>query len=331
MTALAQIDKARRALDIAVSVDDVKSIRDKAEALRVYAKQVGESAVVQNRCAEIRVRAERKAGGLLAKMEGKGSHGGRRSSDTVSLDALGIQRKQSERWQRIASISEAEFEDRISELRDFGEITSAAFLRMAKTSPGRNGNRNGHGAPSRATELSELAGYSFGCIYADPPWKYGNQGTRAATDNHYQTMSLDEIAALPVASLAADDAHLHLWTTNAFLFDAKRIIEAWGFTYKSCFVWVKPQMGIGNYWRVSHEFLLLGVRGSCSAADRSLMSWAEIPRSRHSRKPERVREMVERMSPGPRLEMFARVSSPGWTSWGNEVSETLLSLAAEAE
>lgn len=102
----------------------------------------------------------------------------------------------------------------------------------------------------------------FGIIYADPPWQYGNQSTRASTDNHYDTMSVDDICEMPVADHVADNAHLHLWTTNAFLFDAKRVMDAWGFEYRSVFVWVKPQMGIGNYWRVSHEFLLLGIRGN---------------------------------------------------------------------
>lgn len=163
------------------------------------------------------------------------------------------------------------------------------------------------------------SGQQFGVIYADPPWQYGNQGTRAATDNHYPTMPLDDICALPVQSLAAEQSHLHLWTTNAFLFDAQRVIEAWGFTYKSVLVWVKPQMGIGNYWRVSHEFLLLGVRGGCSFRERNHMSWLETERTKHSAKPEQVRTMIESVSPEPRLEMFARVATPGWTVWGNEV------------
>lgn len=80
----------------------------------------------------------------------------------------------------------------------------------------------------------------FSTIYADPPWKYDNQATRSATDNHYDTMAVEDIALLPVSELTTDNAHLHLWTTNAFLFEAKEIVEMWGFEYKSCFVWVKP-------------------------------------------------------------------------------------------
>lgn len=91
-------------------------------------------------------------------------------------------------------------------------------------------------------------GTKFGTVYADPPWLYDNQGTRAATGNHYGGMTVDELCALPVRELAADDAHLHLWTTNAFLFDCQRIFDAWGFEYRSAFVWVKPQLGIINLW-----------------------------------------------------------------------------------
>ncbi len=168
------------------------------------------------------------------------------------------------------------------------------------------------------------SGAKFGTVYADPAWKYGNQATRASTDNHYTTMTVDEICELPVSQIVADDAHLHLWTTNAFLFDAKRVIEAWGFEYKSCFVWVKPQMGIGNYWRVSHEFLLFGVRGDTSKGakfrSRSLMSWGEFSRARHSAKPEQVRHMIEDASPGPYIELFSRQAVHGWSAWGNQIA-----------
>jgi N6-adenosine-specific RNA methylase IME4 len=163
----------------------------------------------------------------------------------------------------------------------------------------------------------------FHTIYADPPWKYSNQATRSSTDNHYKTLSVLEICQLPIAGLAADNSHLHLWTTNAVLFDAKTVMEAWGFEYKSCFVWVKPQMGIGNYWRLAHEFLLLGVKGTCRFLDRSQMSWQQIERTKHSSKPEKIRKIIEKVSPGPYLELFARKAAKGWVCWGNEIERNL--------
>lgn len=159
----------------------------------------------------------------------------------------------------------------------------------------------------------------FKTVYADPPWSYGNQGTRASTDNHYPTMSVEEIIALPVSQIVDDDAHLHLWTTNAFLQDAFDVMNAWGFTYKSCFVWVKPQMGMGNYWRVSHEYMLFGIRGKAKFQSRSEKSWMELPRTKHSKKPDEIRELVETVSPEPRIELFAREAHQGWSVWGNEV------------
>jgi N6-adenosine-specific RNA methylase IME4 len=174
------------------------------------------------------------------------------------------------------------------------------------------------------------AGKKFGTIYADPPWVYDNQGTRAATSNHYLGLTVEELCALPIRELAADDAHLHLWTTNGFLFECPKIFEAWGFEFRSSFVWVKSQIGIGNYWRNSHEFLLTAIRGDAKRfSDKTLKSWLECDRGRHSAKPEQVRHMIERASPGPFLELFGRSGVDGWSVWGNQVSPDLLSMHIE--
>lgn len=162
-------------------------------------------------------------------------------------------------------------------------------------------------------------GELFSTIYADPPWRYGNQGTRAATNDHYSTMTVADICAEPVSQIVSENAHLHMWTTNAFLEEAFSVIRAWGFTYKSCFVWVKPQMGIGNYWRVSHEFLLFGTRGKCPFGARNEMSWGNFNRTRHSSKPDEIRKKIERVSPGPFLEMYGRKTVKKWTVYGNQV------------
>jgi N6-adenosine-specific RNA methylase IME4 len=145
------------------------------------------------------------------------------------------------------------------------------------------------------SDLDQLIseGKKFRTIYADPPWMYGNRGPRASADNHYRTMSADTIAALPVGKHAADNCHLHLWSTYDFLFQCLRIIEAWGFQYKTCFAWVKPEpvKELGNYWRVATELLLLGVRGS-------------------------YKHVIE-ASPAPRLELFAQTNrEPEIFGWG---------------
>jgi N6-adenosine-specific RNA methylase IME4 len=181
-------------------------------------------------------------------------------------------------------------------------------------------------------DLSDLnrlveSGIKFPTILMDPPWRYGNKASRGAAENHYPTMSLPEIASLPVGELATKNAHLHLWTTNGFLFEAERLMQMWDFIYKSMLVWTKPQMGCGSYWRVSHEFLLLGVKGKLTFADRSLKSWVEADRKTHSEKPECVREMIERASPGPYLEFFGRKPVDGWVVFGNEIERNAFDLA----
>jgi len=223
------------------------------------------------------------------------------------------------------------FEEYIARAKDAGELTSSGLLKLSKKL--RVVNRHESTPELETCAIDDLfslvaSGKRFGCIYADPPWKYDNQATRASTDNHYSTMSVDDIAALPVKELADEQAHLHLWTTNAFLFECPKILDAWGFEYKGVFLWVKPQMGIGNYWRVSHEFLILGVRGKLGFRDHSQMSWLQAERTRHSSKPESVRGIIEKVSPGPYLELFGRKTCDGWVTWGNEIERTLFNEKA---
>jgi N6-adenosine-specific RNA methylase IME4 len=329
-TALENVTEAKRLLAKATDLDDVLNIRDQAEAARVYCKAAGAGLEAQNLAAEVKIRAERKAGECLAAMDGKGGHGGsRKSSCTMKLEDLGITKTQSSRWQQEASVPEEQFEEWVADTKDTAkELTSAGLQRLGRTIKQQTATR-----PEPATlpadchcvsDLSELDGEQYGTIYADPPWQYGNQSTRAATDNHYQTMTVDELCKMPIGDLAADAAHLHLWTTNGFLPDAFRVIDAWGFEYKSCFVWVKPQMGIGNYWRVSHEFLLLGVKGDAKRFNvHDKMSWLLSDRKKHSAKPEEVAAMIEEASPGPFLELFGRRPMRGWTVFGNQIESRL--------
>lgn len=198
----------------------------------------------------------------------------------------------------------------------------------------RNGNSVDTGGdieiaehPSIAADLNALvdAGHKFRTVLADPPWRYSNTSSRAAAENHYRTMTVEQICGEPVRQLVTDQAHLHLWTTNAFLESAFEVIRAWGFDYKSCLVWAKPQIGLGNYWRVSHEFLLLGVRGRLRFGRNDVASWVVAPRTRHSRKPFRFRELIEQVSPGPYLELYGREEQPNtsWTVYGNQVERRL--------
>lgn len=132
-------------------------------------------------------------------------------------------------------------------------------------------------------------------------------------------MSLNEIGAMPVADSAAANAHLYLWVTNSFLGEGLDVMKQWGFTYKTHLVWTKPQLGLGNYFRNSHEVLFFGVRGRLPTKVNNLMTWIPWPRERHSKKPAVFYNVIEEASPGPYLELFARERRPGWDAWGNEV------------
>ena len=167
-------------------------------------------------------------------------------------------------------------------------------------------------------------------IYADPPWhETGGGRIKRGADKHYPLMHTHEIIALgdQVKTWAADDSLLFLWATNNYLPDALRVMDAWGYTYKTNLVWVKNQKGLGFYLRGKHELLLIGVRGRPPHSRQGLTRKGRyIPDSvlvadkgRHSQKPDAIADMIEQMSKGPYLEMFARRARMGWDVWGNEV------------
>lgn len=183
--------------------------------------------------------------------------------------------------------------------------------------------------------LARTAGRSFATILADPPWQFQNRTGKMAPEhkrlNRYGTMVLDDILALPVNQLTADTAHLYLWVPNALLPDGLRVLEAWGFQYKSNLVWHKVRKdggpdgrGVGFYFRNTTELILFGVKGKNArtlAPGRSQVNIIRSMKREHSRKPDEMYELVEACSPGPRLELFARGSRPGWTTWGNQADD----------
>ncbi len=167
--------------------------------------------------------------------------------------------------------------------------------------------------------LGDPVAGTYRTIAADPPWQYDNRATRGAAEDHYPTMSVEELCALPVAEWAAPEAHLYLWTTNGFLREAFDVLKAWGFEYKTCLTWVKPQLGLGNYFRSSTEHILFGTRGGLGTLNSDQRNWFEAKRTgRHSEKPGAFFHLAELCSPEPRLEMFARTRRFGWETWGNE-------------
>jgi N6-adenosine-specific RNA methylase IME4 len=171
----------------------------------------------------------------------------------------------------------------------------------------------------------------YGTILADPPWRFSNRTGKMAPEHRrlsrYATMTLEEILSLPVADAALAQSHLYLWVPNALILEGLDVMRQWGFTYKTNLVWHKVRKdggpdgrGVGFYFRNVTELVLFGVRGSLRtlAPGRRQVNLLKTRKREHSRKPDELYELIERCSPGPYLELFARGARPGWAVWGNE-------------
>ena len=154
-------------------------------------------------------------------------------------------------------------------------------------------------------------------IVADPPWRYRDAATKADAGRHYSTLSWEEICALPVGDLADASAHLWLWGTNALMEEAHAVARAWGFTPLTIVTWCKPGPGVGSYVRNNTEHVILASRGRPMVPkDKPLSSWFVWPRGPHSAKPAAFYDLVEQVSLGPYVELFARQPRLGWDHWG---------------
>lgn len=171
----------------------------------------------------------------------------------------------------------------------------------------------------------------FRTVLADPPWRFANRTGKVAPEHRrldrYDTMTIDDICALPVPAVVADSAHLYLWVPNALLPEGLRVMEAWGFRYVSNLVWAKRRKdggpdgrGVGFYFRNVTEPILFGVRGSLRTLPpgRRQVNMIETRKREHSRKPDEQYDLIQSCSPGPYLELFARYPQPGWSTWGAE-------------
>jgi len=161
----------------------------------------------------------------------------------------------------------------------------------------------------------------FRTILADPPWDIHQKGALGA-ERHYPLMNLERIKRMPVAELAEDNAHLWLWVTNGTLRHGYDVAEAWGFTVRSPLTWIKFRLGLGPYLRNTTEHLLFATRGKAPVKFKSQPTWFNAPVQDHSHKPEEQYPLIERVSDGPYLELFARRRPPStadWSVWGNEI------------
>lgn len=179
--------------------------------------------------------------------------------------------------------------------------------------------------------LAFAGGERFGTILADPPWRFANRTGKVGPEHkrlsRYRTLSFDEINELPVPQLALPQCHLYLWVPNALVLEGLEVMKRWGFVYKTNLVWYKVRKdggpdgrGVGFYFRNVTELVLFGIRGGMRTfpPGRRQVNLFQSRKRGHSRKPDELYEIIERCSPGPYLELFARYPRPGWYQWGDE-------------
>lgn len=242
----------------------------------------------------------------IGELLGTAEHGGDRSQVTRELLAL----SKMDRW-RFRKM--AAHRDLVAELVP---TSRARILKAIKQAEARRPDVAAAERTDAPTTVppTEPDPTSFATVVIDPPWRYDNTATRGAAEDHYGTMSLDELAALRVP--VAENAHVYLWVTNPFIREGFGLLDAWGLTYKTCLTWCKPQIGMGNYFRGTTEHVLFAMKGRLPTNRNDVPTHFVANRTKHSAKPESFYDLVESCSPGPYLEMFARRRRFGWHVWG---------------
>jgi N6-adenosine-specific RNA methylase IME4 len=315
---------AQRALAEVSTIFEAKQESDTIEAIRLYAK-LSKDRGVELTATEFRLRADRRIGEMLAGIQ---LHQGGRPpkkqvgdtswfSDLPTLADLGLTKDDAVRARKAAAVPAAEFERRIAvwregELRREARMVASLFKAVTR--------------PVAPRETPPLPPGSYRLISADPAYPYhaySEAGMDRSPENHYATMSIAEICALPVADLAAPDCVLLLWTPNMLVPAALSIMDAWGFKFATTgFVWVKTgPFGLGYWARQRSELCLLGTRGAPKRLAADVDQVIEAERGRHSAKPDEFYARVERLVAGPYIELFARKRRPGWDCWGDEIAE----------
>lgn len=219
--------------------------------------------------------------------------------------------------------------ERVLETAPNGKITAAIVTQAAKEIRQERTEQRRQERIEKIVQIaqgnSDLAETAvlYPIVYVDPPWRYEYSPTdNREIENHYPTMTLEEICLLPVAEIATPDSVLFLWTTSPKLAESMQVIEAWGYAYKTCMVWDKERMGMGYYARQQHELLLIATRGAVPVPEPANRP-ASVIRARrdneHSAKPAEFYDVIERMYPDlPKIELFARGRRAGWAAWGNQ-------------
>ncbi|HXI14986.1 MAG TPA: MT-A70 family methyltransferase [Chloroflexota bacterium] len=289
-----------------------------------------------------RLRTEHELGRMLPDVVREGRPKLSPDRTVLGLSDLGISRNQSADFQRLAQVDRADLEERIAEELNDHELSTAWALRLASL---REGAAIVAARPTPPADgfAMDLPRNDYQLVLADPPWQYDSwngKGTGRVADDHYSTMRLEDICALPVSDICTKDALLLLWVTMPLLREGLQVMAAWGFEYRTAFlVWGKlnkdgtPAVGFGRYTRSNGEMCLLGKRGNGLqpvpgvAVANLLLS----QRAKHSAKPARQYDTIHRVFGRDvrRVELFARQRVAGWDVWGLEAPEAITMLDME--
>jgi N6-adenosine-specific RNA methylase IME4 len=344
MTALLKYDRARQLLAEARNVDEVMNLRDQARMMREYAR-IANDPQLEIDAATLRVYAERRLGEMLiaGKESGQISPGQPKKNPSpkegfsrVKLEEAGITHKLSHRAQKRAGIGQRAFEGMVAKMRarmaEGGRVSFDTIIKETDLQRARRDHEQKTYEGGSVEDLHALIdqGEKFGVIYADPAWQFlsrGNHGDGRSASAHYTTTTLDDMKALPIAELAADDCVLFMWMVDWCPQDALDLIAAWGFTHKTtAFTWIKSTkandaefMGQGYWTRANPEDCWLATRGHPKRLNADVRQLMTSPIMEHSRKPDETYARIERLVAGPYLELFARRPHAGWKSWGNEL------------
>jgi len=325
MTELVRYDAACRAIAEAASIDEVKDIRDKAVAMRAYAR-MAKNFDMEAEAAVIRLRAERRVGEMIEAQKttvglNKGAAKKRGLPDNPRLQDSGIDKNLAHKARTLAGMSQQQFDDVVDKTRK--AVNKASNTAVANETKGQ---RRADKMESLASKAMVMPTEHYVVAVLDPAWRQEpwsrDTGLNKSPDNHYPTQTPAEVAALKPP--LTRDAIVYMWTTTSMMRVAQTILEDWGLEYRSHMVWVKErpgkQMGTGFWSRVDHEIVLIYNPPAPTESDR-ISSVLYSPVGEHSVKPDEFFDMVKRNYPPPvpLLEMYGRKQRKGWTVLGNEV------------
>lgn len=321
---LIKYDTACRAIAEAKRVDEVKSIRDVSIAMKAYARQAGNREMEAD-AIEIRMRATRRMDQMRIEQKNtiglnKGGWSNLRGgSAPATLAEAGINKDLAKEGRKLGALTEPEFEQAVSTARDvIGKVVRTALQNEDKAEARAERERE------LGAKIKAMPDKRYGVILIDIPWRFEVWGEKTgmdrAPDNHYPTMTLEELEELKIP--AAGDCVMFMWATQPTLAIALQLMDIWDFDYRTHAVWVKNKIGTGYWFRSKHEILLLGTCGNLPAPAPGTQ-WDSVFTANvgaHSEKPLIVHEMIEAYFPSlPKVELFARQTRSGWDVWGNEV------------